>query len=88
LLLEKLRDYAIAIEDTREQLRAREAEPRGHRLRVIVLPDAKRLTDMLTSADFLQRLTDIGFVGESAGCSDNPDTPKYARLPFAQVEKR
>jgi len=86
--LDKLRDDAMVIEGTWEEIRAREADLRGHRLRVIVLPDAEQLPGMLTGADFLQYLTDIGFVGEWADRSDIPDSPEYARLLRAAVSTR
>ncbi len=78
----------MVIEGTWEEIRTREAELQGHRLRVIVLPDAAQLPDMLTGADFLQCLTHIGFVGEWADRGDIPDSPEYVRLLRAQVEKR
>jgi hypothetical protein len=75
------------IEGTWEEILARQAELRGRRLRVIVLPELEaQPTD--TGAILLEYLTEIGFVGQWADRTDLPDSPDYVRQVRHQIEAR
>ncbi|MCW5935345.1 MAG: hypothetical protein KIT45_13785 [Fimbriimonadia bacterium] len=77
------------LEGSWEEIREREAELQGHRLRVIVLPERMetQLTP-LTGKELLQYLIQIGFVGEWSDRLDIPDSAEYSRQLRHQAEMR
>lgn len=78
----------MVLEGTWEEILAHEAELRGRRLRVTVLPDTEEPVNALNGSDLLQYLISIGFVGEWAGRTDIPESPEYVRLLRKQIEER
>jgi hypothetical protein len=75
------------IEGTWEEIRAREAELQGRRVRVIVFPEAEA-PPKDTGAALLAYLTAIGFVGQWTDRTDLPDSPDYVRELRQQITQR
>ncbi len=63
----------MVLEGTWEEICAHEADLRGRRLRVTVLPDTEEPVNAFSGSDLLQYLISIGFVGEWADRNDIPD---------------
>lgn len=76
------------LEGTWEEIQARGAELKGHRLRVMVLPEPGDTEPAVTGADLLQYLAAIGFVGEWADRVDITDSTQYVSHMRQQIETR
>ena len=73
------------IEGSWEEILQHAGELQGHRLRVVVLPDAPAT---LTGSALWEHLNQIGFFGQWADRADLPDSPDYVRQQRQQIETR
>ncbi|GIV16438.1 MAG: hypothetical protein KatS3mg022_1873 [Armatimonadota bacterium] len=74
------------LEGTWEEIKAHESELKGHRLRVMVLPETGDTEFPLTGRELLHYLASIGFIGEWADRTDITDSGEYVRQLRQQIE--